>query len=46
VLRHRSSGVDHSRHPETEEGLLQITTDEVTEAALELLRDGQDKVYV
>jgi heptosyltransferase-1 len=38
VLRHGSSKVDHSRHQETEEGLLQITTDEVIEAALELLR--------
>ncbi|MGH9597632.1 MAG: glycosyltransferase family 9 protein, partial [Edaphobacter sp.] len=46
VLRHASSQVDHSRHRETEEGLLQITTDEVIEAALELLRGEQDKVYV
>lgn len=50
VLRHSSSRLDHSRHPETEEGLLQITIEEVTEAALELLcaeRDaGQDKVKV
>lgn len=44
VLRHGSSQVDHSRHQETEEGLLQITTDEVIEAALELLRGEQDKV--
>jgi heptosyltransferase-1 len=44
VLRHRSSRIDHSRHQETEEGLLQITTEEVIAAALELLR-GQDKVY-
>lgn len=46
VLRHSSSRVDHSRHRETEEGLMQITTDEVVEAALELLRAGQDKVNV
>ena len=38
VLRHATSGLDHRRHPETEEGLMQITTDEVTTAALELLR--------
>ena len=44
VLRHGSSRVDHSRHLETEEGLMQITTDEVVEAALELLRAGRDKV--
>jgi heptosyltransferase-1 len=44
VLRHGSSRVDHSRHPETETGLMQITTDEVVEAALELLQTGQDKV--
>jgi heptosyltransferase-1 len=36
--------VDHSRHAETEEGLMQITTGEVVEAALELLRAGQDRV--
>jgi heptosyltransferase-1 len=46
VLRHSSSRVDHSRHRETEEGLMQITTEEVVEAALELLRAGQDKVNV
>jgi heptosyltransferase I len=44
VLRHASSKSDHSRHPEAEKGLMQITTDEVVEAALELLRTGQDKV--
>jgi heptosyltransferase-1 len=44
VLRHGSSRMDHSRHTETETGLMQITTDEVVEAALELLRAGQDKV--
>jgi heptosyltransferase-1 len=44
VLRHGSSRVDHSRHRETEGGLMQITAEEVVEAALELLRDGQDKV--
>lgn len=44
VLRHASSKTDHSRRPEVESGLLEITTDEVVEAALELLQSGQDKV--
>jgi heptosyltransferase-1 len=44
VLRHSSSRVDHSRRVETEEGLMQITTEEVVEAALGLLQTGQDKV--
>jgi heptosyltransferase-1 len=44
VLRHESSRTDHSRHAETETGLMQISTEEVVEAALELLRNGQDKV--
>jgi heptosyltransferase I len=44
VLRHESSGTDHSRRAETEEGLMQITVAEIVEAALELLRGGQDKV--
>jgi heptosyltransferase I len=44
VLRHESSRTDHSRHAETETGLMQISTEEVVEAALELLRSGQDKV--
>ena len=39
VLRHRSSTTDHSRLQKTENGLMQITTDEVVEEALELLRD-------
>jgi heptosyltransferase I len=43
VLRHGSSGTDHSRRTETEEGLMQITVEEVVEAALELLRGGPDK---
>jgi heptosyltransferase I len=38
ILRHPSSERDHSRHPETEQGLMQITPDEVIVAALELLR--------
>jgi lipopolysaccharide heptosyltransferase I len=46
VLRHRSSRTDHSRHSEAETGLMQITTGEVVEAALELLCNGQDKVKV
>jgi len=45
VLRHVSSKTDHSRHHEAEAGLTQITTEEVVEAALELLRAEQDKVY-
>ena len=48
VLRHASSVVDHSRHAETEKGLVEITVDEVVAAALELLgvseKAGQDKV--
>lgn len=39
VLRHSSSRVDHSRHAETEPGLMQISTGEVVDAALELLRE-------
>ena len=46
VLRHASSKNDHSRHQETETGLMQITTEEVVEAAFQLLRAGQDKVKV
>jgi heptosyltransferase-1 len=52
VLRHSSSRVDHSRHRETEGGLMQITSEEVVEAALELLglekdnKAGRDKVKV
>jgi heptosyltransferase-1 len=52
VLRHSSSRVDHSRHRETEGGLMQITAEEVVEAALELLglekdnKAGRDKVKV
>jgi heptosyltransferase-1 len=38
VLRHESSGTDHSRRPETEGGLMRITVDEVVVAALEMLR--------
>ena len=44
VLRHASSRTDHSRHREAETGLMQITTEEVVESALELLCNGQDKV--
>jgi heptosyltransferase I len=46
VLRHVSSQLDHSRLRETEKGLMQITVDEVIDAALGLLRTGQDKVKV
>ncbi len=38
VLRHASSKKDHTRHAETEEGLMHITADEVTAAAFDLLR--------
>jgi heptosyltransferase I len=38
VLRHGSSMTDHSRLQKAENGLMQITIDEVVEAALELLR--------
>lgn len=41
VLRHASSVTDHSRHRTTEGGLLQITTESVFAAALELLRTGE-----
>ena len=44
VLRHATSQRDHSRHSETEQGLLQITSDEVIEAALELLQGEKGKV--
>jgi heptosyltransferase I len=44
VLRHASSKKNHSRHRETEGGLLKITTEEVVETALELLRPERDKV--
>jgi heptosyltransferase-1 len=46
VLRHESSRTDHSRHAETETGLMQISVEEVVEAALELLRAEKDKVKV
>jgi len=39
VLRHPDSVRDHSRRSEPEAGLLTITPDDVTEAALELLRE-------
>jgi len=38
VLRHPSSRRDHHRHAETEAGLLQIATEQVVAAALDLLR--------
>jgi len=44
VLRHASSETNHSRHSSTEAGLMQITVDEVIEAALALLQGGEDKV--
>jgi heptosyltransferase-1 len=46
VLRHGSSRVDHSRRAEAEEGLMQITVDEVVAAGLGLLQGGQGKVEV
>lgn len=44
VLRHVSSVTDHSRHAAPENGLLEITVDEVVTAALELLQAEQGKV--
>ena len=41
VLRHTSSVVDHSRHDRTEQGLLQITVEQVVAAALELLEESE-----
>lgn len=38
VLRNASSQKDHTRHAETEEGLMQITAPEVAAAAFDLLR--------
>ena len=46
VLRHESSQTDHSRRASTETGLMQISVEEVVEAALELLHTRQDKVNV
>ena len=39
VLRHPESVTDHRRHSAPERGLLQVSTDEVLRAALELLRE-------
>jgi heptosyltransferase-1 len=44
VLRHATSQRDHSRRSETEQGLMQITADEVIGAALELLPAEKGKV--
>ncbi len=41
VLRHGSSVVDHSRHDQSEAGLLRITVEEVIAAALDLLRESE-----
>lgn len=41
VLRHTSSVTDHRRHAATEDGLLQITTETVVEAALALLQKAE-----
>jgi heptosyltransferase-1 len=41
VLRHCSSIVNHSRHNESEPGLLRITVEEVVAAALDLLRGSE-----
>lgn len=38
VIRHPSSRKDHTRHAETEEGLMQITAEEVIAAAFDLLQ--------
>jgi heptosyltransferase I len=44
ILRHPSSQRNHSRHPETEQGLMRITTEEVIAAALELAASEKGKV--
>ena len=44
ILRHPSSQRNHSRHPETEQGLMRITTEEVIAAALELAGSEKGKV--
>ena len=41
VLRHPESVRDHSRRSEPEAGLLTITPEAVTGAALDLLREGR-----
>lgn len=41
VLRHPSSRKDHTRHAETEEGLMHLTTDEVVAAAFDLLQPSK-----
>jgi heptosyltransferase-1 len=46
VLRHGASRTDHSRHTDTERGLMEITVDEVVAAAFELLGAEQDKVVL
>jgi heptosyltransferase-1 len=38
VLRHEASKTDHGRNTDTEDGLMQITVDEVVEAALGVLQ--------
>jgi len=40
VLRHASSRLDHGRRAEREAGLSQITEEEVFDAAIDLLREG------
>lgn len=46
VLRHAASRTSHSRLSDTEEGLMEITVDEVVDAALGLLGPEQDKVVL
>jgi heptosyltransferase-1 len=46
VLRDRSSKTSHARSRNVDPGLLLIGVEEVVDAALELLRAGQDKVNV
>lgn len=41
VLRHPGSKRDHTRHAEPEAGLLTITPEQVTAAAMELLEEGR-----
>ena len=42
VIRHPSSQKDHRRWHVTEAGLMQISVDEVVEAALGMLKDGAE----
>jgi heptosyltransferase I len=43
VLRHEASKTDHGRNTDTEDGLMQITVDEVVEAALSVLQAERNR---